>query len=284
MKLILSRKGFDSALANGGGPSPIFDDGTMCSIPIPDSRSSVAYDDIRWNGGSLGPIVESLTRGRVAASRKAHLDPDLRRDALARAPRWTPIFGQSGAAESHLRNLGVGAGDLFLFFGWFRMAERIGGAIRFARGAPDMHVIWGWMQVAAREPIGDKTASKLPWAANHPHLATGANRARNTLYLATPVLSASAPGRPGAGVFPFFDDALRLTMPGAGRSVWALPRWFHQRGRPPLSYHGRRSRWRVARDALTLRSAYPGQEFVLDLDYYPEAAEWLRGIFIKAAK
>ena len=33
MKVILSRKGFDSA--NGGILSPIFEDGTMLSFPIP---------------------------------------------------------------------------------------------------------------------------------------------------------------------------------------------------------------------------------------------------------
>ena len=33
MKVILSRKGFDSS--NGGIVSPIFEDGTMVSFPIP---------------------------------------------------------------------------------------------------------------------------------------------------------------------------------------------------------------------------------------------------------
>ncbi len=33
MKVVLSRKGFDSA--NGGIPSPIMPDGTMLSLPIP---------------------------------------------------------------------------------------------------------------------------------------------------------------------------------------------------------------------------------------------------------
>lgn len=38
MKVVLSRKGFDSS--NGGIVSPIFEDGTMISFPIPsDDRS-----------------------------------------------------------------------------------------------------------------------------------------------------------------------------------------------------------------------------------------------------
>jgi len=36
MKIILSRKGFDSTY--GGFPSPIFEDGRMISLPIPISH------------------------------------------------------------------------------------------------------------------------------------------------------------------------------------------------------------------------------------------------------
>lgn len=58
----------------------------------------------------------------------AHLDPDLRRDALPTRPNgWRPAFGQSGAAAGHLFNQEVGIGDLFMFFGWFRktIAEKV---------------------------------------------------------------------------------------------------------------------------------------------------------------
>jgi Nucleotide modification associated domain 3 len=37
MKLILSRKGFDSAY--GGVPSPILPDGTLCPLPIPSNEA-----------------------------------------------------------------------------------------------------------------------------------------------------------------------------------------------------------------------------------------------------
>ena len=43
MKIILSRKGFDSA--NGGIVSPIFDDGTIVSFPIP-SDDEDTYDSL----------------------------------------------------------------------------------------------------------------------------------------------------------------------------------------------------------------------------------------------
>ena len=42
MKLILSRKGFDSQ--SGGCPSPIFPNGTLYSLPIPHDHS----EDYLW--------------------------------------------------------------------------------------------------------------------------------------------------------------------------------------------------------------------------------------------
>jgi len=44
MKVILSRKGFDSG--TGGYPSPILPDGTLLSLPIPDATSDIKYSDI----------------------------------------------------------------------------------------------------------------------------------------------------------------------------------------------------------------------------------------------
>ncbi|MGH6954670.1 MAG: hypothetical protein ACREGL_10830, partial [Alphaproteobacteria bacterium] len=92
MKIVFSRKGFDSAL--GGSPSPIFADGRAVSLPIPTtSRSSVRFGDVRCVRGSLGALVEQLTRGRVRGNRHCHLDPDLDRDARPRPHGWRPAFG-----------------------------------------------------------------------------------------------------------------------------------------------------------------------------------------------
>ena len=44
MRLILSRKGSDTSF--GSVPSPIFPDGRMVSLPIPDKSSSVTCGDI----------------------------------------------------------------------------------------------------------------------------------------------------------------------------------------------------------------------------------------------
>lgn len=53
MKLILSRKRFDSGREDGGCPSPTFPDVAMCSLPILDSSSEIAYSVIRPRGNDL---------------------------------------------------------------------------------------------------------------------------------------------------------------------------------------------------------------------------------------
>jgi hypothetical protein len=88
MKIVLSRKGFDSA--NGGVPSPIFPDGRLLSLPIPASASPTRFADCRWGEQSVGRLVEGLTFGKVAAQDAAHLDPDLDHGARPGAAGWTP--------------------------------------------------------------------------------------------------------------------------------------------------------------------------------------------------
>lgn len=108
MKVILSRKGFDSAA--GKAPSPIIG-GRPFSMPIPASKNSVTtYGDI-----GLGEAVARITKGRLTGSDLCHHDPMFVSGEC--------IFGQTGAAQSHLARNRVGPGDLFLFFGLFADEE-----------------------------------------------------------------------------------------------------------------------------------------------------------------
>jgi len=229
-------------------------------------------------------MVESLTRGRIAEADGAHLDPDLRRDATRRTRGWRPIFGQAGAAQSHLARHRVGPGDLFLFFGSFRRSENRGGELRFVPSEPKLHVIFGWLQVAEVRRVTDALSKELQWAEKHPHLSEPARYKSNTLYLASKRLSSLDVDSPGGGVFERLRPELILTEtnPYSGCATWILPRWIHPRARTPLSYHSRPNRWTNCEGSVRLRSAYPGQEFVLDLDEYPEAYDWLREIFSKS--
>src|SRR5690606_8680372 len=106
-----------------------------------------------------------------------------------RLPGWRPSLGQTGAAQSHLESQGVGPGDVFLFFGWFRQVERHRGTWRFARNAPHLHVLLGWLEVGETLAIVDRREeclARFPWIANHPHVANPEHydNARNTLYIA----------------------------------------------------------------------------------------------------
>ena len=205
----------------------------------------------------------------------------MRRDAIRRPRGWRPIFGQAGAAQSHLARHRVGRGDLFLFFGSFRRAEKDGRAHRFVKSSPKLHVIFGWLQVAEVRQVTDVLAKEIPWARGHPHLSEPDRYKNNTLYLASERLSSLDLDSPGGGIFDQLRPELILTEtdPYNGCATWTLPRWINPGKRTPLSYHSKPNRWTNRGTSVRLRSAYPGQEFVLDLDEYPEAYDWLRGIF-----
>ena len=97
MKIILSRKGFDSA--NGGAASPLFDDGTAVSLPIPGGRRApVRFEQLKAPGtpheGNLGELTDALTRGRITGRHQAHLDPDLAAGSGPEVEGWRAAFGQ----------------------------------------------------------------------------------------------------------------------------------------------------------------------------------------------
>ncbi|MDX9745959.1 MAG: hypothetical protein WCX84_09135 [Syntrophales bacterium] len=275
MKLIISRKGFDSA--SGGVPSPIFPDGRMVSLPIPDKQSLVTYGDIQYKDGSIGPLAVGLTKGRIPSHYRAHIDPDLVKDSLPRQRGWRPIFGQTGPAQSHLRNNEVGPGDLFLFFGLFRKVEKLHGTYTWVRDSRPYHVIWGWLQVAEVLDLGRALPHGYDWAKYHPHFNRGTDP-NNVIYIARRHLKIAGLTErlSGAGSFQVFSQKRKLTASGA-RSVttWDLPGWFHPGGnRNPLTYHADLRRWQKRGDRTVLKSVARGQEFVLDCDDYPEVIHW----------
>jgi hypothetical protein len=283
MKIILSRKGFDAA--NGRFPSPILPSGQLCSLPIPDNhpkrqKTLRCYEEIQAGGVQLGQLVADLTKGRITPTTPTHLDPDLNASSIPRQPGWRPIFGQSGAAESHLHRYGVGPGDIFLFFGWFRQVEMANGRFRYVPNTPDWHVLFGWLQVEQRIPL--TAVAHIPaWASDHPHCQRRQPLNPDALYIARERVTLPGVNVPGGGLFPRFHENLRLPDPDSKRrSRWRLPAWFHPDNRlSHLSYHGRRQRWQCSNGFAQLDTVGRGQEFVLDTAHYPEAQEWLRTLF-----
>lgn len=291
MKIILSRKGFDSSEQYGQIPSPILPDGTLLSLPLPanDTRSLVKYGDLENVGEhSVAKIVKDLTKGKITPPMRTHLDPDLRRCMLSRSSGWRPLFGPGCPSHAQMRNQGVEIGDLILFFGWFREVDRPNGIYRFVPKAPNLHVLFGWLQIAEMLPAGPKNRNSAPgWARYHPHFHNdwGSN---NHVYVSQKQLSMPRLRKelPGGGAFETYSDDLRLTAPAPNhsRSVWNLPRAIYpKRGRELLSYHSNPKLWTRTPTHTVLRSQAKGQEFVLHSDECPEAITWARRILTQAA-
>ncbi|WP_418420766.1 hypothetical protein [Alistipes indistinctus] len=252
MKLILSRKGFDSSA--GRMPSPILPDGTLLSLPIPtDADPEFTYGDLQYGQSSYQKIISQLKR--TFKDGYCHLDPDLRPEAVARPAGWRPAFGQSGAALSHLNKYGVGAGDLFLFFGWFRQTEfDPSGKLRYVKGAPDQHIIFGYLQVGEIiEPHKDPIPA---WLGTHPHSAERRkDNPRNRIYVAAERLSLGG-DLPGAGTLSCRADRV-LTRPGKKRRYWNLPEIFRH---TEISYH-KPEAWQADGSFMSVAR---GQEFVVE--------------------
>ena len=291
MKIVLSRKDFDSS--NGNVASPIFlhEDGTLSlySLPIPMRQAACEYADIQWNQSNLQVLISQLRyRKKTRLPDTAHLDPDLVRDALKNRHRdWRPIFGQRGPQETQLQNMGVNdpAGDrsgrpLFLFFGWYRETKSTNQKYAYVRKSPNIHALFGWLQVEQKITLKDREHRKqvgrlMPWAAKHPHVdCDDDDSVPNAIYVAPKpgsetdrlVLDGRDTGLPASGMFRRFDPgAHRLTREGSTRTNWLLPLWFYRDSAPTLGMHSDVKRWTPNDpEHIRLRTVGRGQEFVFD--------------------
>lgn len=240
MKIVFSRKGFDSSV--GGFPSPIID-GKPISLPIPNKvtrHSDTTYSDL-----GLGEIVERVTKGKINRSIQCHNDPMFEGGRCAFGPGTT-------AAQGHLSNNGVAVGDIFLFFGLFSETN----------GSDKHHRIFGYLEVDSVKALGAKpSAADQPkgFSIRHPH-TIGDWRANNTLYTGKGCLAFAAP------------PELRLSRVGKPVSCWRVPAWLRSAG---LTYHANSDRW-VGDETLNVVGR--GQEFVSDISNVPEAMAWLERI------
>lgn len=281
MKIILSRKGFDSS--SGGCPSPIFPNGELLSLPIPDRLSTITYNDIQLGSqltnSSMGELVTQLTLGKITGDHGVHLDPDLRQEHLPRSPHWQPLFGQMGTAQKHLQNQGVSMGDLFLFFGLFQSVYKVKNEWTWDKKSKPRHVLWGWLQVEDILQIEATKTTTNDWTRYHCHYnhVTAVN---NVLYKATPKISINNQtyNIPGAGTFRSLSKNLQLTQPDSTRVTnWQLPSWCYPRSNTvPFSYHSNLKRWQKSNDGTYLSAAARGQEFVMDSKLYPESIDWAK--------
>jgi len=251
----------------------------MISLPIPLKEAPATYGSIQRDGINFGALTSDLTKGRIPPSFRAHLDPDLDSDAVPRPAGWRPLFGQVDASLSHLSKEGVGAGDLFLFFGWFRPAECVNGRWRYVPGSASVHALWGWLSIGETHDVSAAPDSLKKWAAGHPHLSGMTNR-QNRLFVAADDLRVGRKRFDAAGLFTHADHRV-LTQAGANRSTWRLPNWMHPDERcAELSYHRDAARWaRTDGKHCRLQAVSKGQEFVLKCQDAGRLSDWLASVF-----
>jgi len=95
MKIILSRKGFDSAY--GGNPSPILPNGRLISLPIPSNDDEKKYDDLKFDDKNtyfdvMSKLVPKIRYDKKShelnKNTKCHLDPDIYSEIIKREEGW----------------------------------------------------------------------------------------------------------------------------------------------------------------------------------------------------
>ncbi len=261
-RIILSRKGFDSKA--GGTASPIFSDGKLVSIPIPQaSPSPKKYKDLDFDGISGTQLLKEVL-AKVSPNDYCHNDP-LLNESIG-------IFGQAGSAQTELKNRGVGPGDLFLFFGWFK---------NFSNNGNDIHHLFGWLQI---EKIIEGTSKIKKYLKEknieHPHGYGDTSRfTNNAIYVAKnnlEVLGQKFKAK-GHGLFKQTHQKLVLTEENRSRSRWKLPsRYFKNSDSLFLN----RMKWQN-KNACTIFYKGFGQEFILDVETNPSVKKWALGIIKK---
>ncbi len=271
MKIILSRKGFDTGY--GGIPSVILPSNELVSFPIPDGNSKIQYSDISTSRyGTYADLIFQLNNGVIKLDKTnynvnsigCHLDPDICLHNKARADLWRGILGQAGASQTHLENMGVDVGDVFLFFGWFKKTElNTQGKLVYSKNKnQDKHLIFGYLEIA--EILKVNKLNPLNWQQDHVHVVRGQNASdKDTVYIAREKSQFNENNK-GYGVFEFHEKRV-LTQEGLTKSKWDLPDFFKNTN---ISYHSKNS-WKDG----YFQSAAKGQEFVVDVT--PEIYDWL---------
>jgi len=285
MKVILSRKGFDSE--RGGYASPILPDGRLLSLPIPNTPDSARYCELKLTQGiTYYDLMRELNKKQYIKHKahgdtksqwhnleldtECHLDPDIYPGVIERHRDWRPLFGQRGAAQTILDKHNIQKGDIFLFFGRFKQTQNVFGKLKFDPSDRDRHIIFGYFQIDEKISVSGKT-NIHEWIRYHSHISRSDGRKNNTVYIASETLSWNA-HLPGAGVFKF-DRSLVLTKEGHSCSRWQLPSFFKGLN---ISYHDLNS-WKDS----YFQSRSRGQEFVIEES--DEVENWVKDLIAKNA-
>jgi hypothetical protein len=293
MKLVLSRKGFDSG--SGGSFSPYnHDTGKYIWFPIPEKVNSysnrIGYTDIlveneyisSLKGYNLSEVYKSLKGTDRVKLRKneyasindddlfAHFDPMLGIPPWIRESENCKIgrgFGQFNAAP-HLGKHNVNEGSIFLFFGGFQstLNKKISG-----------HFIYGWLKVKKRIETYKQCKEILEEynLYHHPHITEAAfiRNQKNYIFVPDQWLFEDLKV-PGCGYFTTLNDQLMLSNNKESNiATWKLPNLFYEN----LTQVHQKT-WQNTQDGYCTVKTGIGQEFVTQLT--DKGEDWLRGLFL----
>ena len=106
MKIVLSRKGFDSSIQGGGSPNWVHDD-EIYPIPIPEVENPIRYSDLRFDDEySYLEVMRDLNINQFT---ECHFDPYLSFKMLpGKSPARVGVksLGQCDIAENILKEAG----------------------------------------------------------------------------------------------------------------------------------------------------------------------------------
>jgi len=258
-RLILSRKGFDSS--SGESASPIFEDGKIFSLPIPEPYppSPKKYYELNFNGISGEDALIECSARKVLPDDYCHYDPALN--------TYEGIFGQHFNSQEELVNNGVGVGDLFLFFGFYRNFS--------IRRKKELHHLFGWLQIE-EIILGDTAIRKYLKIKNiqHPHGYGDVNtyKENNTIYVGKRNLTIKNKHllNKGFGLFKETHPDLILTRDGASKGSWKLPKKYFSNSQDIFL---NRLHWLDLENCF-VNNFQRGQEYILDAEKYPKIIDW----------
>lgn len=274
MKVILSRKGFDSSY--GGYPSPVIGR-DMISFPIPLRKDTTTYSKLNYGNRTYLELMQELGVKGID-EKTCHLDPDIKRGVLKDRPDdWTPALGQMSGSQTHLENMKVKEGDIFLFFGWFKTTQKYNGKLGYCKN-PDFpngfHALFGYLQIGEIIRTKNATNDELKHIRQHPHVQNNEilKDESNVVYVAKNRLefNGKETDKAGSGCFVFSEDLILTRKGTPRRTEWNLDQVFKGK---KISHHS--DPWKNG----YFKSASIGQEFVVQDD--DKIAEWAKTLIEK---
>lgn len=279
MKIVLSRKGFDSSIQGGGSPSFVYKD-RIYPLPIPEVGNGIEYEDLKFDEeNSLLKVMRDLNINQFT---ECHFDPYISDKLLndnSSIKKWERSLGQCDIAQSILANENIKQGDLFIFFGWFNRIDMNGKKFKYhpfkGHNKEGIQMIYGYLQIDKKINV-NQTEKEVPnWVKSHPHYIQRKHfRGENVIYTAKENLSFDS-SKPGAGLFKFKEDLI-LTQANLSRTNWILPNEFHPHSKIEIKYLPKKNWKPLGNGKVRVKASSRGQEFVVIKDGNKAIESWAK--------